>query len=177
MYDFYRQNKRRRKLRVCPIQLKKTHFSSSLTCWMTSSIDIDAAATQSDTFIKQGSSELEVISHNYYWRHWSLWLDSIRCGCYKVWSIVSMACITHLCLNYQLLIFCLLSCNKIKVRSFLKPSFNSSLADSFILSLPPFPSPFKKMQLPPLFLCMSKRSSPLLPSFYFVFLHSYCWIT
>lgn len=144
---------------------------------MTSSIDTEAAATQSDTFIKQGSSELEVISHNYYWRHWSLWLDSIRCGCYKVWSIVSMACITHLCLNYQLLIFCLLSCNKIKVRSFLKPSFNSSLADSFILSFSHSPSPFKKVKLLPLFLCMSKRSFIFPCSFLFVFLHLHCWIT
>lgn len=138
---------------------------------MTSSIDTDAAATQSDTFIKQGSSELEVISHNYYWRHWSLWLDSIRCGCYKVWSIVSMACITHLCLNYQLLIFCLLSCNKIKVRSFLKPSFNSSLAGFFKL-IPLLPLYLKKWNFHPFFrTCLRGH----LPTFLLFILSSYIY--
>lgn len=38
----------------------------------------------SDTFIQAGSSELEVISRNYSWRHWSLWPDSGKCACYKV---------------------------------------------------------------------------------------------
>lgn len=63
----------------------------------------------SDTFIKVGSSELEVISRNYSWRHWSSWPDSGKCGCYKVWSTMSVACITHLVwLAKQLLIFLLM---------------------------------------------------------------------
>lgn len=66
----FKDRLRRRKTKGLSYLIKKTvDLHSRLTCWMTSSIDIDAAATQSDTFIKQGSSELEVIGHNYYWRH------------------------------------------------------------------------------------------------------------
>lgn len=51
---------------------------------MTSSIDAEAAVALHDTFIKAGSSELEVISQNYSWRHRSPCPDSGNCGCYSV---------------------------------------------------------------------------------------------
>lgn len=44
-------------------------FTGKLPSVMTSSIDAEATVALSDTFIKAGSSELEVISHNYSWRH------------------------------------------------------------------------------------------------------------
>lgn len=44
-------------------------LTSRLLSVVTSSVDVEATVTLCDTFIKAGSSELEVISHNYSWRH------------------------------------------------------------------------------------------------------------
>lgn len=74
-----------------------TAFPSRPSVRLTSSIHAEATVAGRDTFIKAGSSELEVIGYNYSWRHRSPWPDSGKCGCYKVWSAMSVACITHLC--------------------------------------------------------------------------------